>query len=67
MEWQIVGLNILYAVVGVILMYASFRIVDRLMDRVHFEVELGKGNVAVGMVVAALFLSIAIIIAGALN
>jgi uncharacterized membrane protein YjfL (UPF0719 family) len=67
MEWQIVGLNVLYAVVGVILMYVSFRVVDHLMKGVHFEDELRKGNLAVAIVVAALFLAIAIIIAGALN
>lgn len=67
MEWTIVGLNIAYAVIGVVLMYASFRVIDRLSPRIDFEAELRKGNVAVAVFVAALFLAIAIIIAGALN
>jgi putative membrane protein len=60
MEWTIV-------VLGVALMYAAFRVIDALSPRVHFEEELRKGNVAVAIVVGALFLAIAIIIGGALN
>ena len=60
-------LNLLYAVLGVILMYASYRAIDRLSARINFEEELRQGNVAVAIVVGALFVAIAIIIAGALN
>ena len=67
MEWTIVLLNLLYAVLGVILMYASYRAIDRLSARINFEEELRQGNVAVAIVVGALFIAIAIIIAGALN
>ena len=67
MEWGIVGVNVLYAVIGVVLMAAGFRLFDYRAKKVQFEEELAKGNVAVGMVVGALFLAIAIIIAGALN
>jgi uncharacterized membrane protein YjfL (UPF0719 family) len=66
-EWSIVGLNVLYAVAGVALMYVSFRVIDALISKVDFEDELRKGNIAVAIVVAALFLAIAVIIAGALN
>lgn len=67
MEWTIVGMNVLYAVVGVVLMWIAYRVVDRLTPEVNFGEELRKGNVAVAIFVAALFLAIAIIIAGALN
>ncbi len=67
MEWSIIGLNLLYAVLGVVLMYLSYRVVDKLTPEVNFAEELRKGNVAVAIVVAAIFLSIAIIIGGALN
>lgn len=67
MEWTIVGMNLLYAVLGVALMYGAFRVIDALSPRVHFEEELRKGNVAVAIVVGALFVAIAIIIGGALN
>jgi uncharacterized membrane protein YjfL (UPF0719 family) len=67
MEWSIIGINLLYAVLGVVLMYASFRVVDKLMPEISFTEELKHGNIAVAVFVSALFLSIAIIIAGALN
>jgi putative membrane protein len=67
MEWSIVGLNFLYAGLGVVLMFAAYRAIDLLTPKVDFPEELRKGNVAVGIVVAAIFLSIAIVIGGALN
>jgi uncharacterized membrane protein YjfL (UPF0719 family) len=67
MDWKIVGLNFLYAVLGVVLMYLSYRGFDLLTPRVDFAAELKKGNVAVAIFLAALFVAIAIIIGGALN
>jgi hypothetical protein len=67
MEWTIVGMNLLYAVVGVVLMWVTYRVIDRLTPEVNFAEELRKGNVATAIFLAAIFLSIAIIIAGALN
>ena len=67
MESSIIGMNVLYAVMGVVLMYLAYRVMDRLTPEVNFAEELRRGNVAVGIFVAAIFLSIAIIIAGALN
>jgi uncharacterized membrane protein YjfL (UPF0719 family) len=67
MEWSIIGLNFLYAVFGVVLMYLAYRAVDRLTPEVNFAEELRKGNIAVAMFIAAIFLAIAIIIGGALN
>ena len=40
---------------------------DRLTPQVDFPEELKKGNIAVAIFIAAIFLSIAIIVAGALN
>jgi uncharacterized membrane protein YjfL (UPF0719 family) len=67
MEWTIVGTNFLYAILGVVLMWVTYRIIDRLTPEVNFGEELRKGNVAVSIFIAAIFLSIAMIIAGALN
>lgn len=67
MEWTIVGMNILYAVAGVVLMYFSYRAIDKLTPEVNFAAELQKGNVAVAIFIGALFLAIAIIIGGALG
>jgi putative membrane protein len=67
MEWTIVGTNVVYAIVGVVLMWIAYRVIDRLTPEVNFGEELRKGNIAVSIFIAALFLSIAMIIAGALN
>ncbi|MBL8979456.1 MAG: DUF350 domain-containing protein [Gemmatimonadetes bacterium] len=67
MELTIIGLNFLYAVLGVILMYLSYRAIDRLTPEMNFAEELRKGNVAVAIFIAAIFLAIAVIIGGALN
>ena len=67
MEWSIVGLNFLYAGLGVVLMYVSYRVIDRLTPQVSFPDELKRGNVAVAIFIASIFIAIAIIIGGALN
>jgi putative membrane protein len=67
MEWRIIGLNLLYAVLGVVLMFLSYRAIDHLTPKVDFPEELQKGNIAVAIVIAAIFVAIAIIIGGALN
>jgi len=67
MQLSIVGLNILYATLGVVLMFAAYRIIDVLTPQVDFAEELRKGNVAVGLFVAAIFISVAIVVGGALN
>ena len=64
---SIIALNFLYAIGGVVLMWISFRIFDRLMPHVDFAEELKSGNVAVAIFIGALFISIAMIVAGALN
>ena len=67
MQWQIIALNLLYAVAGVVLMYIAYRVFDILTPQVAFADELKRGNVAVSIFIGALFISIAIIIGGALN
>jgi putative membrane protein len=67
MEFRIVGLNFLYAILGVVLMFVSYRVIDRLTPEVDFPAELKKGNLAVGIFIAAIFIAIAIIVGGALN
>jgi len=67
MEWTIIGLNFLYAALGVVLMYVSYRAIDMLTPQVSFPDELKRGNVAVAIFIASIFIAIAIIIGGALN
>jgi len=67
MDWTIIGVNYLYAALGVALMWLSYRLFDRLTPQVDFAEELKKGNVAVAIFIAALFVSIALIVGRALN
>ena len=67
MEWQIVALNVVYAIVGVVLMFLSYRVIDWLTPEVNFPEELKKGNVAVAIFIAAIFIGIAMTIGGALR
>jgi uncharacterized membrane protein YjfL (UPF0719 family) len=67
MEWSIIGMNFLYAALGVVLMFVSYRVIDFLSPKIDFADELRKGNLAVGVFIAALFIAIAIVIGGALN
>jgi|HubBroStandDraft_2_1064218.scaffolds.fasta_scaffold32414_2 putative membrane protein len=66
MQLAIVGMNVLYAVLGVVIMFVSIKVFDRL-TKIELEEELQRGNIAVGILVGALFLSIAIIIGRALS
>jgi uncharacterized membrane protein YjfL (UPF0719 family) len=66
-QLSIIALNFIYAILGVALMYASYRIIDRLTPEVDFPAELKRGNVAVAVFIAALFIAIAIIVGGALG
>jgi len=64
---SIVGLNFIYAIGGVILMWLSYRVFDWLTPQVNFPEELKRGNIAVAIFIGALFVAIAMIIGGALN
>ena len=67
MQLSVIAINILYAIIGVVLMYVSYRLIDRLTPEVDFPAELQRGNVAVAIFIAAIFVSIALIIGQALG
>lgn len=67
MDLAIVGLNFVYAILGVVLMWASYRIFDYLTPQVDFPEELRKGNIAVAIFIGALFIAIAMVVGQALN
>ncbi len=67
MQFSVIALNVLYAVIGVVIMFVAYRVIDRLTPEVDFPAELHKGNVAVAIFIAAIFLSIALIIGKALG
>ncbi|MCE2943011.1 MAG: DUF350 domain-containing protein [Gemmatimonadota bacterium] len=67
MDPTILGLNLVYAVLGVVLMWVSYRVFDRLTPQVNFPEELKRGNVAVAIFVGSLFIAIALVVGHALN
>jgi hypothetical protein len=52
-ELSILGLNSVQAILGVVLMYASCRVIDRLTPQVDFPEELKHGDVAVAIFMPA--------------
>ena len=66
-QLSILAINFGYAVFGVVLMFLSYRVIDKLTPEVDFPEELRKGNIAVAIFIAAIFVSIAIIIGNSLN
>jgi uncharacterized membrane protein YjfL (UPF0719 family) len=67
MDWTIIAINFVYAALGVALMWLAYRLFDRLTPEVDFAEELKKGNIAVAIFIAALFIAIALIVGRALN
>ena len=67
MDLSILGLNFAYAIFGVILLWVSYRIFDRLTPQVDFPEELRRGNIAVAIFIGALFIAIALVVGNALN
>ncbi len=67
MDLEILALNFGYAVMGVVLMWVSYRVFDHLTPQVNFPEELRKGNIAVAIFIGALFIAIALVVGNALN
>ena len=53
MEWRIILINFLYAGLGVLLMYLSYRLIDLLTPQVDFPEELKRGNIAVAIFISS--------------
>jgi uncharacterized membrane protein YjfL (UPF0719 family) len=66
-QLSILALNFGYAILAVVLMYLSYRTIDKLTPEVDFHAELKRGNVAVAIFIAAIFIAIALIIGRSLN
>jgi putative membrane protein len=67
MELNIIAMNFLYAILGVVLMFLAYKVFDWLTPKLNYAEELKKGNIAVAIFIAALFLGIAIIVGNSLN
>jgi len=66
-QLSILGLNLVYAALGVVLMWVAYRVIDRMTPEVDFPAELKRGNIAVAIFIAALFISIALIVGRAIS
>ena len=67
MQLPIIAMNFLYAILGVVLMYVTYRAIDILTPQVDFHDELKKGNVAVAIFLGSIFIAIGMIVGRALN
>lgn len=67
MDLSVAGANLLYAFGGLLMMFIGYWLFDKITPHIHFQDELGKGNMAVATVIAALFVSLAFIIGRSLN
>ncbi|RST50740.1 DUF350 domain-containing protein [Variovorax sp. MHTC-1] len=59
--------SILYAVIGVLLFWVTFLLIDKLTPYDLWQELVEKQNVALGMVVAAMSLGICVIVAAAIH
>jgi putative membrane protein len=59
--------SLLFGVVGIVLFLLGYFAFDKLTPKLEVEEELAKGNMAVGIVVGALLVSIAIVISSVLH
>ena len=56
-----------FGVVGIILVFAGFKIFDKAITKIDLEAEVAKGNVAAAVLSGAAILALAIIIAAAMS
>jgi putative membrane protein len=66
-QLPIIAMNFVYAILGVVLMYVTYKLIDVLTPAVNFHEELKKGNVAVAIFLGAIFIAIGMIVGRALN
>lgn len=57
----------LFGILGIVLLALGFKVFEWITPRLKIEEELGKGNIAVGIVVAAATLGVALIVVRAIG
>jgi uncharacterized membrane protein YjfL (UPF0719 family) len=67
MDFSIIAVNILYAVIGLALLFGAYWIFDSQLLQINLRQELKNGNIAVAIFFAALFICFAIIISSCLS
>ena len=56
-----------FGVVGIVLVFAGFKIFDKAITKIDLEAEVAKGNVAAAVLCGSAIVAIAIIIAAAMS
>lgn len=56
-----------FGLLGIALLAIGFKVFEWVTPKLHVEEELGKGNVAVGIVVAAVVLGVSLIVVRAIG
>jgi len=68
MKWTILLGSIIYAVVGLLIFMVSYIVFDKLTPSWDFRKEIVENrNIAVGIIIAGMFIGLAIIIASAIK
>ena len=70
LEWlkpEIVGGSILYALIGVLIFWISFIVIDKITPYKLWEEIVEKKNLALAVVVAAMCISIGMIVSAAIH
>lgn len=57
----------LFGLLGIAMLALGFKVFEWITPKLHVEEELGKGNVAVGIVVAAAILGVALVVVRAIG
>jgi putative membrane protein len=63
---ELLGAAAIWSILGIILLTFGYKVFDWVLRRVDFDAELAKGNIAVGIVAAAVILAVAIVIHAAI-
>lgn len=58
--------SLVYAGMGAVLLMVAYKVFD-IVNTLKFTEEIGKGNVAVGVMVAGFFVGMAVIVAAAIH
>lgn len=57
----------LFGVLGIVMLALGFKVFEWITPKLKVEEELGKGNMAVGVVVAAVILGVAVVVVRAMS
>jgi putative membrane protein len=66
LPWSHLGMNMIaavaFGVIGIVILLLGFKVFEKMTPKLDIEDELRKGNMAVGVVVAAMLVAMALIL-----